>query len=463
MDDPPYTSPDEDPFNVQPLLKQPRRRRSSMLDKWIKDQQALPSDAHDETLRAKNDSRLSPYLAYPELGMPSSVAPHNDVSTLHSYDLVEDDDIPQMTQPASELPSTPTASGSRKGSKSRTPSSFRHFNLPFRASYPAAPPSPTGTNNTPSRPLSRLSLFPRSPRHSSSTVTTATTPQHVRSSSLSTTNTSVYDQSPKVSATSPPKWRPSVLGHFSQSSIAQSSILPSDSSYTPSRPSVSSGDTSNTNTSRALTTPELSIPPSPSKLSLFSSIRTRNRSSGSLFKPQNSVASSSSIWHPRAITEDFSPNGSDCITGSTSTLPRRAPFAPKPGSHLSNMSNEDELDGHLSSRPNKRDSLRGLAIMTAGGTLSRAAFSPLSSRNQKKKKKLVISGVGVNEVRKFEGVKRWCESFGEIRQISRAPNGDLHVDFRRADVADTVCRVRAKVFIAGVGSVQLSWYTGDKR
>jgi len=39
----------------------------------------------------------------------------------------------------------------------------------------------------------------------------------------------------------------------------------------------------------------------------------------------------------------------------------------------------------------------------------------------------------------------------------------LHVDFRRADVADTVCRVRAKVFIAGVGSVQLSWYTGDKR
>ena len=73
------------------------------------------------------------------------------------------------------------------------------------------------------------------------------------------------------------------------------------------------------------------------------------------------------------------------------------------------MSNEDELDGHVSSRPNKRDSLRGLVVMTTGGTLSRAAFSPLSSRNQKKKKKLVISGVGVNEVRKFEGVKRWCE------------------------------------------------------
>ena len=103
MDDPPYTSPDEDPFNVQPLLKQPRRRRSSMLDRWIKDQQALPSDAHDETLRAKNDSRLSPYLAYPELGMASSVAPHNDISTIHSYDLVEDDDIPQTTQPASEV------------------------------------------------------------------------------------------------------------------------------------------------------------------------------------------------------------------------------------------------------------------------------------------------------------------------------------------------------------------------
>lgn len=60
------------------------------------------------------------------------------------------------------------------------------------------------------------------------------------------------------------------------------------------------------------------------------------------------------------------------------------------------------------------------------------------------------------------------------------PNNDLHVHFRRADVAETVrmlacasffsymtrdlqvCRLRATVYINGVGSVQLSWSYGDK-
>jgi hypothetical protein len=50
-----------------------------------------------------------------------------------------------------------------------------------------------------------------------------------------------------------------------------------------------------------------------------------------------------------------------------------------------------------------------------------------------------------------------------VDQIVRMPNGDLHIHFRLAEVADTVCRVKAKVNISGVGSVQLSWYTGDKR
>lgn len=51
------------------------------------------------------------------------------------------------------------------------------------------------------------------------------------------------------------------------------------------------------------------------------------------------------------------------------------------------------------------------------------------------------------------------QSFGEVRQILRLPNGDLVISFQSAEVADTVCRVRAKVFINGVGSVQLSWTT----
>ncbi|KAG6866049.1 hypothetical protein C0991_009146 [Blastosporella zonata] len=72
-------------------------------------------------------------------------------------------------------------------------------------------------------------------------------------------------------------------------------------------------------------------------------------------------------------------------------------------------------------------------------------------------------GVGPTDVRKFDGVKKWCETFGEVSQIVRMPNGDLHIHFRLAEVADTVCRLRARVYIAGVGSVQLSWLTGDKR
>ncbi|KAJ7293115.1 hypothetical protein C8J57DRAFT_16578 [Mycena rebaudengoi] len=89
-------------------------------------------------------------------------------------------------------------------------------------------------------------------------------------------------------------------------------------------------------------------------------------------------------------------------------------------------------------------------------TLPRVSFASLGAR--KRKKKLVISGIAAGDTRKFEAAKRWCETFGEVSQITRMPNDDLHVNFRNADVADTVCRLRAKVYIRGVGSVILSWY-----
>ncbi|KXN88744.1 hypothetical protein AN958_06611 [Leucoagaricus sp. SymC.cos] len=107
-----------------------------------------------------------------------------------------------------------------------------------------------------------------------------------------------------------------------------------------------------------------------------------------------------------------------------------------------------------------------LSKMTSFSNLAMASLSPMTmtlSRNKKKKKRLIISGVAPNDTKKFEGIKRWCESFGEVRQILRMPNGDLVVSFQSAEVADTVCRVRAKVFINGVGSVQLSWTTEKKR
>ena len=74
------------------------------------------------------------------------------------------------------------------------------------------------------------------------------------------------------------------------------------------------------------------------------------------------------------------------------------------------------------------------------GSTSRISLSSISAqRTDKRKKKLVVSGIGVNDTQRLEAMTKWCESFGEVTQIIRLPNGDLHVHFRRADVAETVC------------------------
>ena len=81
----------------------------------------------------------------------------------------------------------------------------------------------------------------------------------------------------------------------------------------------------------------------------------------------------------------------------------------------------------------------------------------LTSPKARKKRKLNISGIPPDDERRFEGYRKWCEvsalmpqycrvripnttgqSFGELNSITRVPNGDLHVDFRKAEVADTV-------------------------
>ncbi|KAL0071723.1 hypothetical protein AAF712_000645 [Marasmius tenuissimus] len=192
-----------------------------------------------------------------------------------------------------------------------------------------------------------------------------------------------------------------------------------------------------------------------------SSIRLRRRSHGNLLN----AASSENSSHPASCTVD-----------SQKANSMRTPFAPKGGTLRSaNLPAEDPLEDDEDAHCEECREQATVALRTAparpevaftasnkGGTLPRVSFGSLSSRNQKKKK-LVISGIASNDVRKFEGAKRWCESFGEVNQIVRMPNGDLHVHFRSAEVADTVCRLRAKVYIAGVGSVNLSWYTGNKR
>lgn len=89
----------------------------------------------------------------------------------------------------------------------------------------------------------------------------------------------------------------------------------------------------------------------------------------------------------------------------------------------------------------------------------RLSLSSLSNPTRlAKKRKLVVSGIALNDTRRLDAIQKWCrvrgvrylqlvppnifsrhdKSFGEVDQITRMPNGDLHIDFQRAEVADTV-------------------------
>ncbi|KAL5519270.1 hypothetical protein ACEPAH_953 [Sanghuangporus vaninii] len=102
------------------------------------------------------------------------------------------------------------------------------------------------------------------------------------------------------------------------------------------------------------------------------------------------------------------------------------------------------------------------SIGTLASNINGRASSVFSGSASAKKKRLVVSGIAPDDAAALQGLRRWCERFGELRQITRMPNGDLHIDFKRADVADTVCRISARVHIADVGSVNVSWTSGRR-
>ncbi|KAF8198641.1 hypothetical protein BJ912DRAFT_1055512 [Pholiota molesta] len=135
------------------------------------------------------------------------------------------------------------------------------------------------------------------------------------------------------------------------------------------------------------------------------------------------------------------------IPGSSATVPGQ--FAPSPSPAASNnRSPSHSPTASLSLGAAHKEG----GVFTHGGLLGK----------KKPKRKLVISGVAPENVRGYEAVKRWCEAFGEVREMTRASNGKLYVDFKKASVAETVCRIQAQVFIKGAGSVSLSWYTKKK-
>ncbi|KAF7311100.1 hypothetical protein HMN09_00654200 [Mycena chlorophos] len=493
LDERPYTAPEEDPFNIQPLLLQPlRRRRSSMLDKWIQDQQqTVPVDVVDTDVTEEQErpaTRGHPYLAYPELSPVSIPDASSSSASLVSYDLVDDTDIPHESQ----LPVTPetTKTSSRKF---QTPPSLRAFHIPFRsASGPASNAMGTTSSSGSRTPSSsRTSFFSRTSRSSSA--------QHKKSSSMSTLGAFIGSNDEQAATPSKSRWRPSVLGHFGVSA-SQPSILTAETPHAP-RPSISSNTTYTTQT-------DSDLPVTPPRSAAGDSVRTRGAAShrsygnllmkladdGSSTSGHNASASPSfSGWSDPSYLDDLDAfaarAGASSFRGPTSTIscdgylgmappprtplgsiraasamsndgfvgmPARVPLAPKPrASRLANSAQSESIVSRL-----KDGSEVAYSPESKSRTLPRVSFASLSPR--KKQKRLVISGIAPADARKFEAAKRWCESFGELTQILRMPNGDLHVYFRNAEVADTVCRVRAKVFIRGVGSVQLSWCTGTE-
>jgi len=64
-----------------------------------------------------------------------------------------------------------------------------------------------------------------------------------------------------------------------------------------------------------------------------------------------------------------------------------------------------------------------------GSTLSKvvsfhlAHLSTMSMRNKKKKKRLIVSGIAVDDTKKFKGVKRWCE-VGHFASCLASPLSD---------------------------------------
>ncbi|KIY69144.1 hypothetical protein CYLTODRAFT_452861 [Cylindrobasidium torrendii FP15055 ss-10] len=435
MHDIPYTLPEEDPFNITPALPSRRHRhRTSLFHQWLSEQQLYATTLEGiPDASAEEDSDRRADAAVSLLQPPAPINPNGSAVTLESYDLVDDDDIPQGLD---LLPPPSTPSRSRTSRLFSTPPSIRNLHIGFRQSQISSrPQTPVATTSSPLRP----SLLPSR----SGSIKGFST--HARSFSAGAASVTPSDSSALPSPVR--KRRPSVFGHFPSPSTL--SVQPSETAYTPSRPSLSSTNTHTSTTITDLTTPLSKVSfsePFPEP------IRARSMSHGPLLYDWREDGTDV-LSEADAVTERASTPGTIVTNGSRKLKKPRSARAPLSTTFCAdaNLPPTDKPHVAFSSGSKGKSS-----------SMPRVSFPSLSSRSQKKKK-LVISGISVYDVKRFDGARQWCETFGEVERIVRMPNGDLHVHFQKAEVADTVCRLRAKVYIAGVGSVDLSWYTGSKR
>lgn len=104
--------------------------------------------------------------------------------------------------------------------------------------------------------------------------------------------------------------------------------------------------------------------------------------------------------------------------------------------------------------------------LTSLGYHRRSSLSPLPSLSSKsiksKKRTLVISSSTPHTALAESAIRAWCEEKGDIRSMTRVANGDIHVEYRKKNVQERVCRVRGNVMLEGI-SVRLDWFEGKAR
>lgn len=334
------------------------------------------------------------------------------------------------------------------------PQSLRHFHLSKRSGSPSP-------RTTASRSPSGLSTFNRPSRGDLKSGTSGLS-YHSRSISLQTSLPRHASHMSSVPRASSWRWRPSVLGHFSPASISDTDahLGPGDSlTYrSRSRPSISSS-----NTCSSITTPttmsvhedgESPVPATPSSKtsSLFGSLRVLSQAGGIVTQPflksDSDSASSPSLRQHYPASAPHLPEGYTVSPSSPRAETTLLSFISKPRRDHSGGLNQIFVEEPDDSQPHVL-----FAAKTGGPRLSLSSFG---SPARQVKKKLVVSGIPLNDTRRLDAIQKWCQvrgihwlymvplirpprqSFGEVNRITRMPNGDLHISFQRADVADTV-------------------------
>ncbi|KAH8119885.1 hypothetical protein DFH11DRAFT_1557117 [Phellopilus nigrolimitatus] len=469
------------------------RRMSRRVQHWLADQQRLNTSMNTpprERVTKASGTPSNAYLAYPNL--PNNPARKendgDDESILRSFVVVKGNEkrgtgnrVPPLLRKGSNLdfqdgqasmertaynlsphPDALATDSTGQSSSLRAPRPMSILsvspwrNLPFTKTPPSKPAA------APERAVD-LSTPPPTLRKSPQLHRRSPIPESFLDKNVpATPNSSRGARSKKSSGTLKPPETPRSsmkhrLGNFTRVHGHADSSSGSPGSKSPSSPRPSTSTSATTATTSTAVEKDMQSEPGGT-----ASGRFLPKFKMSLSRPTRTTVDLGFPMHPTFSSVSV-PSQSDVYLDPPPLPPFRSEFglSPSLSRRPSQSSIFREKKHNVSSSALSTLSIGSIgSIATSIGERSSNVFTGSTTT---KRKKLVVSGIEKNDTTAVEGLRRWCERFGELRQITRMPNGDLLIDFKRGDVADTVCRISARVHIAGVGSVHMSWISGKKR